>query len=417
MPTFDGEALIITLDSGVTEIDSSADLYKEWKLWALDGNLRFPEALQTSGGEDVIPGSLSSGAYFFLQNQHGWRIRPPEEDINIAVTGNLIAADNTLPIIIPTIGDFTVLITGLQPITQSVAPLNEKISHIEQWVWIDTSLLVNGDGSQKNPFNNVTVAIDYAEAENIRHLHVMDDLILDRQLKNFTIAGVGLPTIDTNGQDLTGCRFYQTKMDGTYIGEIIAQECVLLSNFYLNGFFEKNGLAGDLFCVDGANILMAGNFSVIAGLGRPSVNMTSTLGVSLSMREIHGGMTIKGCDHADSAVTAEVAEGSLTFDASNTTTVLNSMIARGDCLFLDQVPTAGVVKNETSRVLTWSHLIEAGFTAEEIMRVQASAMGGDASGLDTNNPIYKALNGTKPRIATTGDGYGNRTGTVIDASY
>jgi len=650
MPTFDGEALVITLDSATPELNAEVDLYGEWKAWMLAGNMRYPQAFRTTGGDSLTPG-VDAGAYFFIQNQLGWRIRPAEEDATVLLTGNLAPEDSSLPVLIPTIGDYTVLIQGIQPITQSIgtikdtldfasyngqvtidvtspysgttgnignlqSPVNnladalviaarEGLEHLhvegnllnitedvsnyiisgdssnvtllefvsgcvtntvsfqrlcikgalngvgmsysycdfhpdgvtgiegkgentgfagagpyvlsgvttfvnpftiraesslrpvidvngqdslalrgylgpfeltgttsatstvcidlvssycilqagntdgliilrgnghvnntsngsdirdntspvlgyenlERTFWLDETLISAGDGTQTTPFNTLTAAIDWGEANGVRTVIVTGDVILDRQLKNFIFKGIGHPTIDCNGQDLSGSVFETCQMEGTYIGIVSADRCRLKDNFYLNGNFDQCKLDGDLFGVDGGSALMSYCVSAKAGLARSTINMTSTLGFSLSMRKNGGGITIKGCDHPSSAITVEVSEGSLTFDASNTTTVANSMVARGDCKFVDLVPTPGVVVNEISSVLTWSHLIEAGFTAEEIMRVQGAAMGGDASGLDTNNPIYKALNGTKPRIATTSDGYGNRTGTVIDASY
>jgi len=650
MPTFDGEALVITLDAVTPTLDAEADLYGEWKTWMLAGNMRYPQAFRTTGGDSLTPG-VDAGAYFFIQNQLGWRIKPAEEDATILLTGNLAPEDSTLPVLIPTTGDFTVLVQGIQPITQGIGtikdtldfasyngqvtvdttsmysgtsgnignlqfPVNnlddaliiaarEGLEHLhiegdllnitqdvsgyiisgdssnvtllefvagcitndtsfvklcikgalsgtgmsysycdfhpdgvtgiegqgsntgfagagpyvlggvttlvdpftiraegslrpvidvngqdslalrgylgpfeitgttaatstvcvdlissycilqagntdgliilrggghvsnmsngssvydntvpvlsyenlERTVWLDETLIPVGDGTQKTPFNTLTAAIDWGEANGVRTVIVTGDVILDRQLKNFIFKGIGHPTIDCNSQDLAGSVFETCQMDGTYTGVISADRCRLKDNFYLNGNFDQCKLDGDLFGVDGGSALMSYCVSAKAGLARPTINMTSTTGFSLIMRKNGGGITIKGCDHASSTVTVEVSEGSLTFDASNTTTVANSMVARGDCKFVDSVPTAGVTVDETSAKLTWSHLIEAGFTAEEIMRVQGAAMAGNASGLDTNNPIYQALNGSKPRIATTGDGYGNRTGTVIDASY
>ena len=121
MPSFDGTNLIITLDSGVTEVDVEQDLYSDWKEFFKTGdNSKFPLAFRTTGG-DPLTGSLDLGAYFFLRNDSGWRIRPAEEDATITFVGNLAAEDNTLPLVIPTIGAFTVLILGLQPVSQAVA--------------------------------------------------------------------------------------------------------------------------------------------------------------------------------------------------------------------------------------------------------------------------------------------------------
>ena len=105
MPTFDGPNTTITLDTGVTTV-SVAGLYSDWKEWvALTDNAKYAQAFRVIGG-DPLGGGISAGSYFFLQNQKGWRIRPPEEDIILELQGNLFGESTVDPIIIPTIGAF-----------------------------------------------------------------------------------------------------------------------------------------------------------------------------------------------------------------------------------------------------------------------------------------------------------------------
>lgn len=207
-------------------------------------------------------------------------------------------------------------------------------------VYIDTEQVAAGDGSQSSPFNDLTNAIDYAELIGCKNLVVYSDITLDRNLKNFVIRGVGTPTVDCNGQDLTKSEFWHCAMQGNYIGAITVQESILLNNFWLNGFFEKVALAGNLFCVDGASVFMMGNGSAIAGLGRPTISMNGAGSSKLSIRKNSGGLTIKDCNNATDEVTVEISEGSLTFDSSCTDGV---MVARGMCKFVDSSNGATVV--------------------------------------------------------------------------
>lgn len=120
--TFDGPNLRIILEAGVTTLDSQ-DMYSRWKDFVKTGdNAKFPLAFRTFGGDPLVS-PLEAAPYFIFQNQNGWRIRPPEEDINITLTGNLSPEDDTLGalgIVVPTIGAFTTLIIGIQPVTQVV---------------------------------------------------------------------------------------------------------------------------------------------------------------------------------------------------------------------------------------------------------------------------------------------------------
>lgn len=128
MPTFNGETLVIRLDSGVTAF-GWIDVYSAWKDWLLEApsNRGYPPAFDTSGG-DTITATLDSGSYFFIRNDLGWRLQPPEEDISAYPTGNLIPSDVTLPVAIPTDGGFTAFYLGLQPITQAFSLSLESIA-------------------------------------------------------------------------------------------------------------------------------------------------------------------------------------------------------------------------------------------------------------------------------------------------
>ncbi len=116
--TFDGNNLIITLPAATATIDVETDLYSDWKEWMKTGtNARYLQAFSGSEGGAPVTATLSSGSYFFLRNDLGWRIRPAEEDATVTFTGNLVPTDLTLPMTTPTVGPYTVMLVGLQPIT------------------------------------------------------------------------------------------------------------------------------------------------------------------------------------------------------------------------------------------------------------------------------------------------------------
>ena len=110
MPTFDGTNRLITLDSGITSVDVQVDLYSDWKEWVLQGNGQYPPAFSTLGGEPLSDVESIDG-YYFLRNDLGWRIKPPEEDIEITITGNLYGTDPDLPVFITTFGTYDTVIS------------------------------------------------------------------------------------------------------------------------------------------------------------------------------------------------------------------------------------------------------------------------------------------------------------------
>ena len=219
-----------------------------------------------------------------------------------------------------------------------------SLGYMDHMVYINTENVAAGNGTQNAPFNTLTAAIDFAESKNIRHLIVQADIVIDRQLKTFKVTGVGNPTIDCNGQNLTGCEFWHCAMEGSYIGAITVQESILLDGFWLNGFFEKCALNGDLFCTDLGQVNLVKCISNIAGLGRPTISMNAIGTCLLSIRGFNGGMTIKHCNAVTDAVTVEISEGALAFDSTNTDGV---MVARGFCVF-DDTTTGAAVHDQTA---------------------------------------------------------------------
>lgn len=134
--TFDGVNLLIVLDSDPV-LDVAIDLYSDWKEWTKIGdNGKYPPAFRTIGG-DPLGGTLKAGAFFFLQNQYGWRIRPAEQDYELVVIGNLYPEIGSIPMFVPTLGEFTVPImlerasltqTILQPDSSGALTLGQFIA-------------------------------------------------------------------------------------------------------------------------------------------------------------------------------------------------------------------------------------------------------------------------------------------------
>ena len=122
MISFDGPNREITLDENQFVI-SVEYLYSRWKEWVqLSNNATFPIAFRQSGG-DPIGGGVFTGVYFFLQNDTGWRIKPPEANVTISVVGNLYPEDPDLGFLNPTIGQFSTSIRLDTSSNTQVAPL------------------------------------------------------------------------------------------------------------------------------------------------------------------------------------------------------------------------------------------------------------------------------------------------------
>jgi hypothetical protein len=121
--TFDGANHLIIVGSGIEELDAQIEIYSDWKEWVASGdNIKYYPAFDTpDGGRDLSP-SLRNGDYYFLNNQDvpalypasgirdGWRIRPDEVDHELVINGNLYVTDVTKPFVVPTLGNYTVIV-------------------------------------------------------------------------------------------------------------------------------------------------------------------------------------------------------------------------------------------------------------------------------------------------------------------
>ena len=106
--TFDGENLRVVIPS-VGSYNAQTDIYSDWKVWFKTGNnSRYVRAFDTTGGDETVsPETLSN--VFFLRNDLGWRLQPPEADGEVRISGDLYGRDEAnFPLVVPTTGAFTV---------------------------------------------------------------------------------------------------------------------------------------------------------------------------------------------------------------------------------------------------------------------------------------------------------------------
>jgi hypothetical protein len=118
--TFDGATRTIQIGGGQFSVEAQ-EIYSAWKDWTLAGNAQFLPAFRSIGG-DPLGGGVQAGAYYFLNNVDGWRIRPESIDHELVVSGNLYGENPLLPVFIPAIGDFQVLVRlAVSSLTQQVS--------------------------------------------------------------------------------------------------------------------------------------------------------------------------------------------------------------------------------------------------------------------------------------------------------
>jgi hypothetical protein len=98
--SFDPIGRVIYVHPEVTSLDVLTDIYSSWKEWtSLRDNSKYIPAFRTTGG-DPLPGGISLGAYFFLQNQPGydWRLCVLQGEVRFI--GNIYPEDANYPMVI-----------------------------------------------------------------------------------------------------------------------------------------------------------------------------------------------------------------------------------------------------------------------------------------------------------------------------
>lgn len=416
--TFDGDNLLITLDAPTAGVlnQTAEQVYDDAKQWYLASGLnrKYPFPFTTSGGEPITTDAFA-GQYYFLRNDLGWRIRSTDADQDVYWDGNLIPTDLLLPIIEGWPAR-TILHLGLQPIVQGLSLLADVHGQVEREIWIDTSALINGTGYQSSPYNNVTDAIDDAEANGILNLVLLDDLTLDRQLKNFTIRGIGEPTVDPNNQILTGCRFDDCQFSGTFNPTLDSNSfwhCYFLNGVTgVQGDLHECGFTGTVSLVAGGTCTIIDGYSLVPGLSRPTIDVGGG-GCAVSIRNYRGGLILAGTDGVADEVTVSLAMGRLQLAASNTAGTIS---VRGICDFDDQsagstVETSGLVDS-----IIFGRLIETGYTFEEIVRILSAHAAGDVDEPVDGTYEIRDINDTKTRIAGTQTVNGGRNVTSVDGT-
>ncbi|MEA2038098.1 MAG: hypothetical protein U9O94_11425, partial [Nanoarchaeota archaeon] len=195
------------------------------------------------------------------------------------------------------------------------------VSYTDKLIYVNTELVENGDGKSSSPFNNVSDAVDFAELIGWKKLRFLADATLERTMKNFTIEGIGLVTIDLNGQDVDKSEFIKVRLTGHQVGSITAREVVMLPGLTgVNGVYKESGLAGSIVLATDARVTMASISALFLASPAP---YEIDLGVAnpsaiLNVRKLSGAIAVKNVNTADKFATFEFSGGKFVADDTNT---------------------------------------------------------------------------------------------------
>lgn len=212
-----------------------------------------------------------------------------------------------------------------------------------------------------------------------------------RTINNFTRPGRMRGIAYLTGSRLTalpeGCRHPQAWM--------MPQKAGALSARRLAGVSLAGVAAGAL----GKNALAEATFSIVgAGVGQLVVSGVATATLSL---DASGNVvaSLAAAGGASLSVYGSAGVAALAWGTGNGTVSLDGALVRYAVGHLqgDVVPYTELSPQALAAAV-WERAVEAGFTAEQILRGLAAVNLGAATGLDGANPQYKGLDGTTTRV-------------------
>ena len=228
------------------------------------------------------------------------------------------------------------------------AKLSDIHGQTSRSVYVDTELVTNGNGYQQSPYNNWTSAVDYAEANGLKKLTALADAVVDRQLKNFEVSGVGVPSIDLNGQIMDGSIFERCKLTGSYTGTIQATECAVVNLSGMQGVFLTVSAAGTLSPLPGGSLLISRVAPAISAQAW-TLNMNSGVASIVAVHNSSGEVIVTNMDHAGDTFHFHATNGELIIDSTCTA---GNIVVSGTVKVIDNSAGATVNISAVSSEIT-----------------------------------------------------------------
>ena len=316
--TFIPEEKIISVNLGVRILDVQYDIYSDWKRWVVENeyNMRFPIAIRTVGGDNLVDGK-TLGATFFLMN--GWKIRPPEENGNLNVIGNLYD-DGGGAVFVNTLGSYnSMIIQTVSNLTDSQlveSTLAESLNY-NSVVYYDSNSTYSGTvyplGTVNYPVNNIDDAVAICNNIGSRRINLNGDIQMTRNFEGYNFYGISSKnTIYCNGYDFSSCSFDNVTITGSVTGQIRANSCSIYNCYGISGDFNSCALSGVIklgnndscfmLCfsknkleecayLDGSNLITS-NVDIRAYSGCVYIDNFNSDNINLNMDFISGGVYI-----------------------------------------------------------------------------------------------------------------------------
>jgi hypothetical protein len=252
-----------------------------------------------------------------------------------------------------TAGDITVMESPVDGVTVATGSglsaaqstqLAEVHGQIQRSVFINTEAITNGNGYQQTPYNNFTDAVDFAEANVLLTLALEADADLDRDLANFTIDGINLPTVDLGGFDVNNLIITECTVTGaqgpTSAGPLLCLTCNVLSLTDFNGSMLTVSVTTKIGIADGAFCLLNEVVPAVGGVPWELDMGAGGAASTVQARNLSGAVEVSNMDNNADALHLGFIEGTVTIKSTCTGTGTISLAG-------DVVPTIEAGANVT----------------------------------------------------------------------
>lgn len=348
--------------------------------------------------------------------------------------GNVIAIDSAGSELTPVFTSFGVQVIKTASVSATLQEQADiEYSSFDHGVSIDVlssnSGIIFPTGTPRQPVNNLVDAITIANTRGFIRLFIHGDLTVGatENIDGFELVGdeVAKTKITvTAGASTVKSEFTRCTLTGDVSGAIAVREAILdnidnIGSTVTDIIFETClvNLATYQFLSSGTKkIVFSNSASGIGGHGGPTLDFNGAAS-TLVVADWHGGLKLAGITQG--MHTINISSGHITVEASCTA---GTLVVHGVTMFDDNstgtfiFDTSGIVNEDTIADQVWAEVIDSVFTAQEIMRLVASAAAAKLSGAATTTISIRDLGDTKDRVVATVDSDGNRTAVTLDAT-
>lgn len=372
--TFDPATKIISVNLGVRSLDVQYDVYSGWKRWVVSDidNSKYESALRTVGGDPLVSGK-SLGATFFLTN--GWKIRPPEEDCELNVIGNLYD-DLGGAVFVKTLGAYNAMViqtvsnlTDSQVVESELAKsldYNGVVYYNETSTWSGTEYPV---GTVNHPVNNITDALLLCDKVGTKSIRIYGNLTIDRNIEAYCFQGMDSSScIFFNNRDVSLCTFNDAALYGSMTGSIRANTCVLDNINGLSGEFNTCALKGVIRFAN-ADSCFVQCFTKHGAVDSVTFDGTDIEAADVCFRAYSGSIHVTGFINTDAHLEFDFISGSVFIDSTN----MNfGIICRG----IAKIVNLSAVTIDMSSTMSTSYVTETIFSTPMVQFTDSNTFGG-----------------------------------------